>query len=173
MKLRTTCCMAAFVTLLGTACVYTPESGTFFDTNVSKSFAGLASNRGGTIQLYGFNKSTAQWVLLTSSTADTTPQVFYDNHVHYFWNMSHRLTSRADWQCFVHASCTIPGEGTYEVRYQVREVGGTAAVLFTFDEGGLACWNDNYSAGQDMYAAYWPCRAQIYDEVRLRAAFIF
>ncbi len=164
---------ALALALLSTACVYTPESGTFFDPGVSKAFGGLASRPGATIQLYGFNKNTGAWVQLAQTTAGTTPRAFNDNHTHYYWNVDYRLQNRGDWQCFLSPSCSIPGEGTYEVRFQVKEVNGTAPILYTFDQGGLACWSTNYNSGQDMYAAYWPCRAQYYDEVRLKVAIIW
>lgn len=172
MKTRTYSASALVLAMLTTACVYTPESGTFFDPTVDKSFAGLASNPGGTIQLYAFNKNTAAWVLLTQLTASTTPQNFNDDRVHYYWSVSHRLASRADWRCFLSENCSTSSEGTYEVRYQVREVDGTAPILYTFDQGGLSCWSSNYNDGEDMYSAYWPCRAQIFDEVRLKVAII-
>ena len=165
--------VACLAFILTTSCVYTPESGTFFDPGSSKSFAGLASVPGSTIELYAYNKSLNVWTLLTQTTSGTTPQAFNDNHTHYYWNLSYQLTNRPEYRCFMHESCTLPSEGIYEVRFQIREVAASPSILYTFDEGGLACWSARYSTGEDMYAAYWPCRAEFFDEVRLNVAIVF
>lgn len=165
----------AALLLLAAACVYAPESGTFYDVNATEQFAGIASTPGASMELHAFNKQSRQWMLLTTSEASSSPVVFNDDRIHYYWTIRHQLTSRADWRCFVHETCFIPDAGVYEVRYQVREVpeSGDATVLFTYDEGGLSCWLEHYRNGADLYAAYWPCRANDPDEVRLQTILTF
>jgi hypothetical protein len=163
----------ALLTVLAGACVYTPESGTYFDPGRDQTFAGFASNPGATIRLFALELDTNEWIELATATASDSPYTLRHDRTHYLWSLHATLEDQPDWECFLHPSCTIPSEGVYEVRFQIREDDGAAPILYTFDEGGLACWNQRYQSGQDAYVAYWPCRAEIFDELRLRVAIIW
>lgn len=159
--------------LCGSACVYSPENGTVFAVDQNLSLGGLASQPGATVQLTAFNKETESWDQLDEVTASTYPLHFNDDKTLYQWSMSFRMDDVPNWECYYHPSCTIPSEGLYEVRFQFLEPGGDSSFLYTFDEGGLACWNQHYNNGEDIYVAYWNCKAQIFDELRLQSGFVF
>jgi hypothetical protein len=158
--------------ILTVACVYTPESGGEFNPSEPVNFRGLASQPGAEIQLLGFNKSSGQWIELTQTTADATPQDFHEDRELYNWQLGLRLDERDDWRCFLSTTCELDREGSYEASFRVREVDGLAAYLFTFDVGGFECWWNRYLEGEDLLSAYWPCRAESSDEIRLSAPIV-
>lgn len=155
--------------ILTSACVYAPESGGEFDPSEPLVFRGLASQPGATIRLLGYDQRTGEWVELAMTVADATPNEFRDSRVLYNWQLALTLDAREDWRCFLASSCDVEDQQDLEAHFVVREVDGVVPNLFTYDVGGFECWWNNYTAGEDLLSAYWPCRAESADQIRLSA----
>ncbi len=154
--------------LVAGACVYTPENGADFDVDELIRFNGLSSQPGATIELYGFDRSVGEWVEIAQTTAAMTPNEFHHNRRFYNWHLELRLDEYDRWGCLLTSDCEVDGEASYEVQLQVREVDGAIERLFTFDDGGFECFFERYRAGGDLFSAYWPCRADDYEQLRLQ-----
>jgi hypothetical protein len=150
-------CMALLLASGLSACVVSPYNNQFVTSNNPVYFGGFAQNPGAQIDILALNKKTNVWNVVANATVDTQTNVYNGNTL-YQWQTNLTFNTLPEWQCYFNATCALY-EGANEVLVKVHEVGGALTSLFTFDDIGLPCIEDQVNNGVGAFTAGWRCQS--------------
>jgi len=127
-----------------------PHDGQVFANRTQAiSFIGYASKPSATLDIQCRRPGTSSWLMASTATAEagvanlgeTTPLYYFQRSV------------------VVRSDCWLSqGEFGWQTQVRIREPGGSASTLYTFDEEGILCLNDELGEGEEWVPAGAACQ---------------